>query len=294
MRKSDKTNNQSVLRNKTVFLLKFGFIVILLSVLYFPEIRDMVFHWVDKKEYSHGFLIPAISLYLVWRKRDELKNISVMPDGKGILLMAAGIVSFVIGNIAFEPSLRQYSLVVTLIGLIYFLSGKEMYKALLFPAGYLLFMVPLPYIIMNTIAMNLRLVNAWVAYSALNFFGIPILREGANLELPSMSLVVADLCTGILSLVAIMALAVFYAYISLKKNIFRVALIFLAVPVAIFSNMLRLIMTVGLAYFYGQRILGDIIHQFHGTVNFFITVFFLVLAGNLINRVETRFNGNRK
>jgi exosortase len=165
-----------------------------------------------------------------------------------------------------------------------------MLKEMFFPVGYLLFMIPLPYIIIKTISVNLRLLDANVTYSVLNFLGIPIFQDGVNLELPQMSLQVADLCTGILSLVAIMAITVLYAYLTQKRLICRIALIILAVPIAVISNMFRLVTTVGLVYFYGSRVLGDAIHEFHGTVNFLVTVFFVVLAGKLISKIDNRIS----
>lgn len=271
-------------------ILKFGVLTALLMALYFPELRSMVITWSDKKEYSHGFLIPLISGYVVWLKRDKLRGTPIICNVKGLFMLIAGIVLLIIGNISFESSIRQYSFILSVMGLVYFMLGIDMYKTLLFPVGYLLFMIPLPYLIMNNIAINLRLIDAKVTYNALRFLGIPILREGVNLELPNMSLVVADLCTGILSLVAITALAVFYAYITQKNFISRVILVLLAIPIAIFSNMLRLIMTVGLAYFYGERILSKAIHEFHGTVNFFITVFLLIVAGKFIHKMDIKIS----
>ena len=278
-----------MVKNRSL-ILKFGFLAALLIVLYFPELRSMVITWSSKKEYSHGFLIPLISGYVIWLKRDRLHNTPITFDIKGLFMLVIGVVLLIIGSVAFEPFLRQISFVLSIMGLIYFIFGPGIYKTLLFPSGYLLFMIPLPYIVMNNIAVSLRLVNAKVTYNALHLLGIPILRDGVNLGLPNMSLVVADLCTGILSLVAIMALAVFYAYITQKNLIPRLALILLSVPIAIFSNMLRLITTVGLAYFYGPRILGDIIHQFHGTMNFLITVFLLVIIGKILHKIDIKIN----
>jgi len=271
-------------------ILKFIILSALLFILYYPELYSMIIDWADKKEYSHGFLIPFISGYLIWSKRKILKNISFKPDIKGLFILLIGILLLTIGSIAFEPFTRRFSLIITILGLIYFLWGKEIYKTLLFPIGYLFFMIPLPYIIIKSIAVNLRLINAEITYYVLYSLGIPILRYGANLELPNISLVVGDLCTGILSLVAIMALSVLYAYLTQRTLICRISLVVLAVPIAIFSNTVRLIMTVGLSYFYGDRILGSFIHQFHGTVNFFITVFLLVLISRVIKRIDLRIS----
>jgi len=276
--------------NRIFTMLKIGFLALLVFVLYYPDLHSMVAAWVDKKEYSHGFLIPLLSGYIIWRDRDILRNTSAAPDIKGLFLLSAGIFLLVLGNIGFEPFTRGFSLIVTILGLSYFLLGRDMCKKLLFPVGYLVFMIPLPYIIIKSISVNLRLISAKVTYSVLNFMDVPILRDGANLELPQMSLIVGDLCTGILSLVAVMALAVLYAYLTQKHWISRLVLILLAAPIAIFSNMIRLIMTVGLVYLYGQKVLGSLIHQFHGTVNFFITVFLLVLTSKLIKKIDIKIS----
>ncbi len=275
-------------KDKTISYIMFGVLSILLLILYFPEISSMVIDWSDKKEYSHGFLIPLISCYVIWTKRDALRSTSVTPDLKGLFIMIGGIALLVLGSVAFEPFTRTFSLIITILGLIYFLLGPKMCRALLFPVGYLFFMIPLPYIIIKSIAVSLRLVGAKVTYNVLSFFGMPIFRDGTNLELPNISLVVGDLCTGILSLVAITALAVIYAYFTQKSFTAKVTLVLLAIPIAILSNLFRLIMTVGLAYFYGAKVLSNAIHQFHGTVNFLITVILLVLAGMIVKKIDMK------
>src|SRR4030067_1627280 len=148
-------------------ILKFGVLTALLMALYFPELRSMVITWSDKKEYSHGFLIPLISGYVVWLKRDRLRGTPFICNVKGLFMLVVGIVLLIIGNISFESSIRQYSFILSVMGLIYFMLGIEMYKTLLFPVGYLLFMIPLPYLIMNNIAISLILIDAKVTYNVL-------------------------------------------------------------------------------------------------------------------------------
>jgi exosortase len=277
-------------KNKIILFIKFGIVSMLALFLYFPELRSMVIDWSDKKEYSHGFLIPLVSGYVIWTKRDMLRNMPVMPDIKGLFILLAGIFLLVAGSVAFEPFTRRFSLIITILGLVYLLLGSGIYKVLLFPIGYLFFMIPLPYIILKSIAVSLRLVGAKVTYNVLSFFGMPIIQDGVNLELPNISLVVGDLCTGVLSLVSITALSVIYAYFTQKSLTAKVSLVVLSIPIAIFSNFARLVMTVGLAYFYGESILGNVIHQFHGTVNFLITVVLLAITGNVIRKIDMRIH----
>jgi exosortase len=246
----------------------------------------MVSDWASKKEYSHGFLIPLISAYIIWTKKDVLRLSAMQPDARGIFILIIGLALLILGNVAFEPYTRRFSLIFTMLGLIYFLCGSRIARLLVFPVGYLIFMIPIPYIIMKTIAVNLRLVSARITASTLNLAGIPIVREGVNLELPNMTLEVADLCTGILSIVAITALSVLYAYLTQRHILSKIALVVFSIPLAIFSNIFRLIVTVGFAYSFGKKVLGSVIHQFHGTFNFLITIVLLILLGSLIRKID--------
>ena len=270
---------------------KFAFLGALVLFLYYREISSMVTVWFNDEAYSHGFLIPLISGYLVWTKRDLLRTTLIGSDSKGFFLLLIGIMLLLIGNAAFEQFTMRVSLLVTVSGLIYILMGKRMFEELMFPLGYLIFMIPFPYIIMKNIAVGLKLFNAKITYKVISLSGIPILQEGANLELPNISLVVGDFCTGVLSIVAISAISVLYAYLTQKKMVSRIILVVLALPIAIFSNTVRLISTVILAYYFGEKALGSFFHQFHGTVNFLFTILFLALVGKFIRRIDEKVTG---
>ena len=150
-------------------------------------------------------------------------------------------------------------------------------------------MIPPPYILINTIAVHLRLIDAKITYLVISFFGIPIVREGPILHLPNITLDVAYLCTGILSLVSMVALSVFYAYIFLRHVISRTAVILLALPIAFAGNIFRIILITVLTYYFGEVILNSVIHQFQGVVIFVMNIFLLVILGSLLKKVESRF-----
>jgi exosortase len=284
---------RSISENKVVPYLKFGLIAVLVILLYYPEIRFMVNEWWTKHEYSHGFLIPLMSGYLIWRKRDLLSRLPVTANIGGFIILLTGIALLATGHVSHEPFIRRFSLLITIFGLVYFLQGKRILTILLFPLGYLLFMIPPPYILFKSIAVSLRFVSAKATYLIIKSFGIPIIQEGAVLQLPNINLTIADFCTGILSLISIFAIAVFYAYLTQKKLLKKILLIMIAVPIAIAGNIFRLVITVCLAYFYGESALRSVIHQFHGTVNFIITLGLLMLTGQIINRIDLKLSQNK-
>jgi len=275
--------------NKIVPYLKFGIIAGLVIFLYFPEIKSLIYEWSTKKESSHGFLIPLISFYIVWRKREALNIAPVAQNWRGFFILLLGIVLLVTGRFSYEPFAMRFSVLVTIFGLVYFLLGEKILRILLFPLGYLIFMIPPPYILINTIAVYLRLIDAKIAYIVVSFIGIPIVREGPNLHLPNITLDVAYLCTGILSLVSMVALSVFYAYIFLRHVTSRTALILLALPIAFAGNILRIVLITVLTYYFGEIILNSLIHQFQGVVIFVMNIFLLVILGSLLKKVESRF-----
>src|SRR3989442_8029215 len=173
--------------------------------LFYSTLKGMVFDWWSYSLYSHGFLIPLISGYLVWRRRKDfrecLKRSSL--GGFGVFLLGLGF--FVLGWLGEEELIQRLSLPATLIGLVYFLGGKQMAKLCLFPIGYLLLMIPIPFTVYKAAALDLRLLDAKLATSWLSFIGIPVFREGYLLRLPRITLDVADGCSGFLSIVTMLA-----------------------------------------------------------------------------------------
>ena len=202
--------------------------------------------------------------------------------------MLFGIAILLIGYTAFEPFAKRFSLIITIFGLVYFLLGTKIVKILLFPLGYLIFAIPPPHIVFKSLAVNLRIIDAKATYIIINLIGIPIVQEGPSLHLPNITLVVADFCTGILSLIALSAVAVLYAYISQKHIISKTILIMIAIPVAIMGNILRTVLVVILAYFYGQSALNNVVHVLQGTVNFILTLVVLFILGNLVKKIDNK------
>ena len=279
---------QSVSENKIILYLKFGIIAGLVIFLYYPEIRFLIGQWLHTYEFSHGFLVILISCYLNWRKRDVLRSTPVEPNFKGIFILLFGIAILLIGYTAFEPFAKRFSLIITIFGLVYFLLGTKIVKILLFPLGYLIFAIPPPHIVFKSLAVNLRIIDAKATYHIVNLLGIPIVQDGPSLHLPNITLVVADFCTGILSLIALSAVAVLYAYISQKHIISKTILIMIAIPVAIMGNILRTVLVVILAYFYGQSALNNVVHVLQGTVNFILTLVVLFILGNLVKKIDNK------
>lgn len=270
---------------KYISLVKLGVLCLMMTSLYWNEIVSLVNVWARELESSHGFLIPIVSVYVIWLKRDSLRLVPVQADLKGLLVLLAGVCMLALGYAGFEPFLRRISLIVTIAGLVYFLLGSHMLKTLSFPLGYLLFMIPPPYTLFKSVMTWLRPLDATVSYAIIRSLGMTIVREGPLFVLPNAELLVADMCTGILSLIAILAVAVLYAYLSQETATGRTLLVLIAIPVAIFGNIIRIVMVVTLVYFFGIGMMDSAIHQFQGIVNFTLALLMLILCGRLVKKL---------
>jgi exosortase len=209
---------------------------ILLVVLY----RNVLLQWgMDlwkDDNYSHGLLIPFISLYFIKNRFVSLRLAEVRPNNFGLLIVFAGLFLFLLGSIGGEFFAKRISLIVVLYGLIRFLEGKEIARILQFPVLILFFAVPLPYILYNAVAFPLKLLATKIAVKILGLSGMPVFSEGNVVHLPHATLEVVDACSGIRSLMTLITLAFFLAYMMHEKILKRLFVMAMALPIAILAN----------------------------------------------------------
>lgn len=259
---------------------------LLVAALYHSVLRDLIKDWWIDPNYSHGFLIPMVSGYLMWERRDLLSRLEIRPSGTGIFLLLFGIFVLCIGTVGAELFTQRSSLLIVTAGLILFNLGKDYLKILLFPLAFLIFMIPLPYLVYDSVAFPLRIFAAQVATSALQLIGVPILREGSIITLPSTVLEVADACSGLRSLMSLIALSVVFAYFSQRALWKRAVLAVCAIPIAISSNALRIIITGILAHYWTPALAQGFFHEFSGWLVFMASFLMLFVAGTIMNRIS--------
>lgn len=277
MKKTDKINITSII----LFLCAIGF-------LYWNTIFEMVKDWYNDENYSHGFLIPVISGYFLWQKKDILKSIPASPSTSGFFILISGIGIYLIGYLSGEQFTMRFSMLIVLAGAVVFTYGIGFFKAVSFPFIYLLFMIPLPYLIYDSVAFPLKLLVSKVSVEFLSLIGILVMREGNIIHLADTTLEVADACSGIRSIISLLALSTAIAYLTQKGWIKRLILILLAVPIAVFVNSIRVIVTGILAEKYGARAAEGFFHEFAGLVIFGIAIFILIVSAVLLGKMNRR------
>ncbi|MFX0203140.1 MAG: exosortase/archaeosortase family protein, partial [Candidatus Hodarchaeota archaeon] len=193
----------------------------------------MIRQWWEDSNYSHGFLIPFVSCFLVWRKWDKLAKLDKRPSNLGFLVLILGLLLLILGHLGAEFFTRRFSMLVVVFGLLLLNLGKDHIKILSFPLAFLIFMIPLPYILYDSIAFPLQMLGARAATFSLDVLGIRVLRDGNIIHLSSTSLQVQEACSGIRSLISVVALTTIYSYLTQNGILRRVVLILFAVPIAV-------------------------------------------------------------
>jgi exosortase len=262
--------------------------LLLLAVLYRAVVPDMVKQWYEDPNYSHGFVVPFIAGYFVYEMRQELYGTDVQPWWPGFLLFACGILQLVVGWLATEYFTMRSSLVVALAGLVLLLFGTRLFRLLALPLAYLFFMVPLPYILYDMVAFPLKIFVTKVSIAFLKLCGVVVLREGNVIQLPTTTLEVADACSGIRSLISLLALGVAYSFFIKITPLRRWVLVLAAIPIAVCANAVRVIGTGFLAQYWGARAAEGFFHEFAGLAVFVVAIALMVSLGTLLSKGPRR------
>lgn len=206
------------------------------------------------------------------------------PSLWGLPVLVGGLAGLVIGVEGQESFLARVSFPVTLLGLTLSLAGGAVVKQAWLGIAYLLFMIPLPWTTIKALTYRSRLFDAWASTEALGVLGVPVLRDGFILHLPNTTLEVADVCSSIPALAALLSLGVAYACIADRPLGTRILLVAATIPFAIVSNIVRIATTAAAVYYVGPWTLHTVYHQFSGTVIFVFTLGLLLCLDALVAR----------
>jgi len=258
------TREQSWRRGNIVTLL----FVVILTGLYWQIFPALILDWWADPNYSHGFLVPLFSAFLIWHQWDALRRLTPSGSWVGLPVLFVGIAMLVLGDIAAEEFLLRTSFIVLIAGLMLFHLGTAIFGRVAFPIAFLFFMVPLPAIVFNAVAFPLQQLAAHNAEWMLDLLGIPVLRDGNIIHLKDVSLGVTEACSGIRSLISLLALSAAWAYLTLPKVGPMVVLVISAVPVTIMANAGRIVLTGLISQHFDVTYAQGFFHSFSGWIIF--------------------------
>ncbi len=270
-------------------------LVAALTLLYAPVIKLLVWQWFNDADYSHGILVPFLSAYLIWARRDKLAQIARRPSASGMIVVLGSLGLLFVGSLGAELSLTRVSIIGTICGLIVYFAGWAVLRGMTFPLAFLLFAIPIPVVIYNEIVFPLQFLASRFATRVLEMLNLfPIMREGNVLILPHMSLEVVEACSGIRSLMSLLALAAGYGYVVERSTAVRWFLVLAMVPLAIISNGTRVMITAIMANYIGRKAAEGFMHEFSGWVIFVVATILFLALHSLINLVRKKMGWGDK
>jgi exosortase len=264
-----------------------GWFAILIVVVYFPVLRYLVQNWIADEDMGHAFFVPLVAGYIVWQRRERLMTMEWTPSPWGIVFLVWGLAQSYIGILGVELFLQRTAVLITLVGLLLSFGGLPVLRELAFPLLLLPFMIPIPTIVYNRITFPLQIFASTVAENILNFIGIPTLREGNVLQLPSQPLNVAEACSGIRSLLSLTFLSLVYAYFFDRRVWMRAALFIATIPIAILANAIRVTIT-GVLSEINPDLAKGFSHELEGWIIFLIALGMLILVHTVLVKILDR------
>lgn len=247
----------------------------------------LVSEWHHDNNYSHGFFIIPISIYLFYKKRASLV-FPAKPEKWGLLLFLFGCVGLIFGIAASEFFTTRFSIVFMISSLSLYYLGRENFKKVWFCFFFLLFMIPIPATIYFSATLPMQLLASKVTVVMLKAIGVTVMRDGNIINLPNYILEVAEACSGLRSLVTLMALAALYAYFKMPGKILPVLLFLSAIPIAIVTNIFRIFSTAIFAYAISKELAEDFLHELSGFLVFISALVLMLILGSFLVWIRNR------
>jgi len=266
------SSNESRKLHFSLFLLS-----LCITIISFNETLLSMFHiWYTSEDYQHGLVIIPISLYVVWLKREKLSSIPFKVNIVGVFVVFSLCFLWFIGDIAGINIIKHFALMSLLSAIVLTCLGFSVFKALIFPLGYLLLAIPTH----GPFVYPLQQITAEFVFYGLQLTNIPVFREGQLVHIPAGTFEVAEACSGIRFLTATFTLAILFSYLSYKSYKKRFIFLMLAIVIPVIANGLRAFLTVLAGHFISMEYAGGADHIIFGWQFFGVIMFLMFWIGS--------------
>jgi exosortase len=276
------------IKTKKFNLILISLVAVVFVFVFYHTIIRLIADWSSDPNFSHGFLIPIVSIYMMWAKKEAFSGIPIKPSWIGFFIILIGMLFHITGSIGSEFFFMRISIIITIAGIIIFLFGIHVFKLCLIPILYLIFMIPIPNILWNKIAFPLQLFSAELSFHTIGFLNIPIFREGNILHLANTSLEVVDACSGIRSLTSLLAMSAAFAFLSPLGSFKKWILFLSAIPIAVVVNVIRLTVTGAMAAWVSPETAQGFLHDMSGLIIFVAALVLVYLVFIIEMKIENR------
>lgn len=240
--------------------------------------------WVSDEQ-GHGPIILVVSLWLMWRKREELLLLADQPARiAGSLALAFGFALYVLGRTQQLDTFEVLSKIFVLSGLLLWFKGWAGLRLMAFPVFFLFFMVPLPSVLVQVITVPLKMAVSYCAEAILYALGYPVARTGVIISVGQYQLLVADACAGLNSMFTLEALGLLYMNLMNYKSVARnVTLAILVIPISFVANIIRVMILVLVTFHFGDEAGQGFVHDFAGMVLFMVALMLILATDSVLN-----------
>lgn len=264
-------------------IIKISLVLLLTVAAYIPSFIWMFGRWrAPGSYYNHGFLIPVLTVIMIYQRREELRAAYIRTAwwGWGVFILSAGLyLASALWQIYFTGAA---SLVLMLLAVTLILLGREAARIILAPLSFLFFMIPMPLVMIAHVSFRMKLIASEIASQIARAMGIDVVRQGCLLLTDSSYLIVDEPCSGLRSLIALIALGAVVAYYTPASRARRSIILLSSIPVAIVSNVLRIVTLTVIAELYGAQAIEGFIHDATGLLVFVSAFILLFLIAKLL------------
>ena len=257
-----------------------GIITLLLLLIYSPTIRWMMDRWgAADSYYSHGYLVPFVSLYVLWIKRAALSKMPLKPAGGGMALIVGGLIIHLASALLRVYFTSAFSMILVIAGLVVTFCGLAILRETLFAILFLVFMMPLPLVAILGITFKMKIFAAQMANKVINAVGIRAILDGSVIKMQHTHVVVEDVCSGLRSLISLLALGAIIAYLSVKLTRIKKVIVFLVAGVmAILANIVRIVFMALTSEIWGANFTEGPLHTASGLLVFVVAFLGLMMV----------------
>ncbi len=265
-----------------------GLLVVLATLLgyvYFEGFTKLLDMWEKREEYSFGYLIPFITLFLIWQRKDILEQREFTGSWMGIAVTLAGILLFAIGELTTLYLVVHYSFLFVIFGVALSFLGWKAFKIIFVPLLFLAFMIPLPQFFMQELSQVLQLVSSQIGVWFIRLFDISVYLEGNVIDLGVYKLQVVEACNGLRYLFPLMALSFMMAYFFQDKFWKRAVIFLSSIPITVIMNSFRIGAIGVMVEYWGIGMAEGFLHDFEGWFVFMACMVVVLIEMWLLARI---------
>jgi exosortase D (VPLPA-CTERM-specific) len=250
-----------------------------------PALSEIYNIWNIQPEYSYGILIPLLSLFLIWRERDQLRGLRLEGSWYGLVMVAFGLGLRLVGEISTMTTIQRYAFLIVLYGLVLALAGPVIFRRIWMALAVLIFMIPLPMFLTDGLSLDLQLLSSAIGVWMIRAVGISVFLQGNVVDLGNYQLEVAEACSGLRYLFPLMTLSFLIAYLFRGAFWKRVVIFLASAPTTVLMNSVRIAVIGVTVDRWGPAMAEGALHEFEGWLVFMLSTAVVLLVAFVLSKV---------